>query len=122
MISQSDNVREIFGYWPDFADAKIVLFAYETPATVRLELSYIDAELQRAAIVGLRFTGVHELTLSELLSENVLDSLTVSDEMPMRVELAACYGVSGDFICTGAEVTGVAPNHSFKPKPLRGSA
>jgi len=122
MISQSENVISIFGYWPQFADAKVALIAYEPPGTIRLDLSYIDAEMQKAAVVRLRFTGVRELALSELLSENVLDSLTISDETPMRVELEPCYGLGGSFTCTGAEVTGVAPNNSFKPTPLRGAA
>jgi hypothetical protein len=122
MISKAETVASIFGYWPQFADAKIVLIAYESPGTIRLDLSYIDAEMQKSAVVGLRFTGVRELALSEILSENVLDSLTISNGTPMRVELDPCYGLGGSFTCTGAEVTGVAPNNSFKPTPLRGAA
>jgi hypothetical protein len=122
MISRSDTVESIFGYWPEFADAKILLLAYESSGTIRLDLSYIDAQLCKAALVSLHFTGVKDVALTELLTENVLDRLGISAGMPIRVELEACYGLSGSFTCTGAEVTGVVPNNSFKPKPLRGSA
>ena len=122
MISRSDAVESIFGYWPEFADAEVSLFSYESTGTIRLELSYIDAQLDKAAIVSLRFTGVSGVELTELMSRNVLDRLSVSMGTPIRVELEACYGLSGSFSCTGAEVAGVAPNNSFKPKPLRGSA
>jgi Immunity protein 50 len=116
MISQSESVKSIFGYWPEFADAKVVLVAYEQPDVIRLHLSYIDVQLEKAAVVSLQFSGVKDLELTGLSSENVLDSLSISADMPMRVELEACYGLSGSFTCTGAEVSGVAPNNSFKPK------
>jgi hypothetical protein len=122
MISRSDTVEAIFGYWPEFADAEVSLFAYESTGTILLDLSYIDAQLEKAAIVRLRFTGVSHVELTELMSHNILDRLSVSTGAPIRVELDACYGLSGSFACTGAEVAGVAPNNSFKPKPLRGSA
>lgn len=122
MISQSEAVESIFGYWPEFADAKILLLAYERPDIIRLDLSYIDVELEKTAVIGLRFVGVRDLYLTDLRSENVLDSLSISADTPMRIELEACYGLGGSFTCTGAEVTGVAPNNSFKPRPLRGSA
>jgi hypothetical protein len=122
MISQSEAVISIFGYWPEFADAKIVLLAFEVSGSIRLDLSYIDAGKQKAAVVSLRFTGVRELDLSKLLSENVLDELTISEGCPMRVELDPCYGLGGSFTCTGIEVTRVALNNSFKPSGLRPSA
>lgn len=53
------------------------------------------------------------MALSELLSESVLDRLTMSDDLPMRVELGTCYSLGGNFICTGAAVTWIAPNNLY---------
>jgi hypothetical protein len=122
MISRSDIVKSVFGYWPEFADARVLLLAYESNGTIRLDLSYIDAQLGKAAVVSLLFTGAADVELTQLLSENVLDRLSISADTPMRVDLEACYGLCGNFTCTTAEVIAVAPNNSFKPNPLRGSA
>ncbi|ATS49872.1 hypothetical protein XAP3CFBP6996_000175 [Xanthomonas citri pv. fuscans CFBP 6996] len=77
MISHAEEVEAIFGYWPEFADAKILLLTYERPDSVRLDISYIDADQQKSAIVGLRFTGVEDLDLADLRTENVLDILRI---------------------------------------------
>ncbi|ASK94941.1 immunity 50 family protein [Xanthomonas campestris pv. merremiae] len=92
-----------------------MLLTYERPDSVRLDISYIDADQQKSAIVGLRFTGVEDLDLADLRTENVLDILRISAGVPMRIELEACYGLSGSFTCKAAEVTRVTPNKFFKP-------
>ena len=66
--------------------------------------------------------GASQLGLGSLASENVLDCLTVTTGDPMMITLEPCIGLGGSFTCTAANVTGVSPNSSSKPTPLRGAA
>jgi hypothetical protein len=122
MISHSELVEDFFGYWPEFADARIVSFAWAQPGSMNLVLHYIDAEQRKDAIVSLRFGGATDVQLTDLKSENVLDRLGISAGSSVAVELEACYGLAGTFRCSVVEVTELAPNKSFKPMPLRGTA
>ncbi|OZB58541.1 MAG: hypothetical protein B7X39_18020 [Lysobacterales bacterium 14-68-21] len=114
MISHSETVESIFGYWPEFADGRIELFSFEWPGIICLRIAYIDSNTKKAAIVSLRFSGVTDIELSELHSENIVDVLSISSEPPNIVTIESCYGLCGTFKCTAAEVTGVVSNHSFK--------
>jgi hypothetical protein len=122
MITGSETVTSVFGYWPEFADARVLSFGFSADGTVSLVLSYIDASAGKSAEVFLSFSGVRELDLSSLASENVLDCLAVTPGDPMMVTLEPCIGLGGSFTCTAASVTGVSPNNSSKPTPLRGAA
>jgi hypothetical protein len=122
MITASETVTSIFGYWPEFADARVLSLAFSAEGTVSLVLSYIDASAGKSAEVSLAFSGVRELDLVSLAFENVLDCLTVAPGDPMTVTLEPCIGLGGSFTCTAAMVTGVSPNNSSKPTPLRGAA
>ena len=114
MISHAELVESIFGYWPEFSDGRIEFFSFEQSGIICLKISYIDSNIQKAAVVSLRFAGVTDIDLSELLAENIVDVLGVSSESPAIVTIEACYGLCGTFKCTSAEVTGVVPNPSFK--------
>ncbi|MGY1522076.1 Imm50 family immunity protein [Luteimonas sp. A482] len=122
MITGSETVTSVFGYWPEFADARVLSFGFSAEGAVSLVLSYIDASASNGAEVSLSFSGVRELELGTLASENVLDCLTVTPGDPMMVTLEPCIGLGGSFTCTAATVTGVSPNNSSKPTPLRGAA
>jgi len=114
MILHAELVESIFGYWPEFADGRIELFSFEQPRIICLRIFYIDSDIQKAATVSLRFTGVTDIDLSGVLSENVIDVLSVSSTSPAIVTIEGCYGLCGTFKCTSAEVTSVVPNNSFK--------
>ena len=122
MISHAELVEDFFGYWPDFADAKVVDFGWTLPGGIELALHYIDAGRGKDAVVKLRFSGVSNVRLTDLMSGNVVDCLSISRGPPFAIEIEACYGLAGTFQCSAVEVTGLAPNHSFKPTPLRGAA
>ncbi|MCC4610746.1 immunity 50 family protein [Xanthomonas campestris pv. esculenti] len=122
MISGTDAVTSIFGYWPEFAGARIISFCYTVEGLVTLKLSYIDATAGKGAFVSLAFTGARGIELTDLASENVLGCLSISEGSPMAVTLESCIGLGGSFTCTAVAVIGVVPNNSFKPNPLRGSA
>jgi len=122
MISRSELVEGFFGYWPQFADAKVVHFSWARSGEIDLALHYIDASEAKDAVVSFRFSGVRNVELTELKSENVVDCLSISRGALVGVELEACYGLGGSFECLAVEVTGLAPNNSSKPTPLRGAA
>ena len=114
MISHAELVESIFGCWPEFSDGRIELFSFEHPGIICLRIFYIDSNIQKAAVVSLRFTGVTDIDLSGVLSENVIDVLSVSSASPAIVTIEGCYGLCGTFKCISAEVTSVVPNSSFK--------
>jgi hypothetical protein len=115
MISHAELVESILGYWPEFADGLVEYLSFEYPDIVCLRIFYIDADLEKKIAVSLRFTGVTELDLGELRSQNTIDALHVSEASPATVTIEACCGVCGTFKCTSAEVTSVVPNYSSKP-------
>jgi hypothetical protein len=122
MIAHAELVEDFFGYWPEFADAKLVRFGWVQPGTIELALHYIDDGLGKDAVVNLRFSGVSSVRLTDLLSENVIDCLSISPGTPVAVDLEACYGLAGTFQCLAVEVSGLVPNNSSKPTPLCGAA
>jgi hypothetical protein len=122
MIKRSELVESIFGYWPTFADAKIVGFAWHVGGTIDMSIYYIDAQQRKDALVALRFSGVREIELAHLMAENVIDCLSFSFGEHVAVDLEGCAGLDGTFICSSVEVLAVGPNNSSKPTPLRGAA
>lgn len=104
MFKQMELVTSYFGYWPEFADGKVVRITYDATGVIELVIFYIDAENQKAAHVGLRFVSVTDVVITELRSENVIDSLSLSEDAPHRVSVEACYGLSGTFMCKNVEV------------------
>lgn len=45
-----------------------------------------------------------DVILTELRSENVIDSLLISGETSHNISIEACYGVDGSFMCKDIEV------------------
>lgn len=122
MISQRELVESFFGHWPEFADADIKLFTWARGQSIELELMYGEQALGKSAVVGLRFTGVRDIDLTEFRSQNVLDCLRITPEEPIEVELEACYGLGGTFKCSGIEVIKVAPHNSYMDSPTTARA
>jgi hypothetical protein len=109
MIAHAEKVESHFGYWPLFCDGKINSLAYIQPGAITLVISYADAEKQKAAEVTLTFSGVTDVELSDLKSENVIDALRIPEALPDQVTLEACYGLAGSFKCAAVEVSCVLP-------------
>lgn len=104
MITNSESVTNIFGYWPEFADGKIVRFSYDRAGVLFMEIHYIDSDQHKQAQVGLRFSGITKLELSDLLAENVIDKIAIEETDPISVNIEACYGLAGAFQCSSVEV------------------
>jgi len=104
MIANSGIVINHFGYWPSFCDARIEAINYSLPGTIELTLFYIDSDKNKSAHIALRFSGVAQLELNGLCSDNVIDELVIQAGKPLSVQLVGAYGLSGSFSCSGAEV------------------
>jgi hypothetical protein len=109
MVRNAEPVESFFGYWPLFCDGKIKRLSLVQPGSIGLLISYMDAEKGKRAEIELTFSGVTEVELTDLRSENVLDALHISDQVPAVVTLEACYGLAGSFKCVQAEVSSFLP-------------
>jgi Immunity protein 50 len=109
MITNAEMVESYFGYWPEFTDGKIVSFGYEAPNVIFMMISYFDAGTNKGAKIGLQFSGVSRIDLSELRSENVIESLRVIEAQPTQLVLNACYGLAGRFDFETVAVVSLIP-------------
>jgi hypothetical protein len=109
MILRAELVESIFGYWPAFADGRITSLTFEAAGSIGMVISYIDSDLRKCARVGLRFSGVSRVELSDLLSENIIDALQIPPPGAGIVEIEACCGLMGTFECAATEVTDITP-------------
>jgi hypothetical protein len=104
MIKNRELVTSHFGYWPEFADGKVMRFAFDYSGVIELVVHYIDAEKQKSGHIGFRFDSVSDVELMELRSENVIDVLGISGGGPHTVTIDACCGLYGTFMCREIEV------------------
>ena len=104
MIENAEKVLSYFGYWPEFCDAKIESFSYNKAGIIELSIFYIDLSLVKSAYVNIRFIGVSEVALYKLLSENVIDEMSIEGEGPFTVNIESCYGLEGGFKSKSIEV------------------
>ena len=114
MIIGESLVTSYFGYWPQFSDGKITRLSYERGGAVSMSISYIDLERRKAAEVSLKFSNASNIELTDFISENVLDVLSIEGANPIAVSLEACYGLSGHFTCEAVEVVAVLPNNKLE--------
>lgn len=104
MIANAESVTNIFGYWPEFADGIIKRFSYDRSGVLSMEINYIDSDQKKQALVGLRFLGITNLNLSDLLVENVIDKISIDENSQINVDIEACCGLGGSFHCSSVEV------------------
>ena len=108
IIKNRELVTSIFGYWPTFADAKFYEFKYSYKSReISASIYYIDADQNKRALIALKFGGVTEVQLTDIISENVIDEIQISNESPHVIEIEACCGLCGSFKCMNIEVEGV---------------
>jgi hypothetical protein len=104
MIKKKELVILHFGYWPEFADGKVNRFTFDASGAIELVIHYMDAENQISGYIGFRFGSVSDVELTELRSENVIDSFSINASEPHTVTIEACYGLVGTFMCKEIEV------------------
>lgn len=112
IVKNSDKVKSLFGYWPQFCDARVVALSMKRLAnknySLVVTLSYIDSEKSVAAEVEISFSGVSAINLSSFLDDNVLDELIITESSAnggVEISILACCGLAGSFRCESAEVT-----------------
>jgi hypothetical protein len=118
-IRNHESLVSRFGEWPSFHDAEVVwlrldragpsvevaIYVFRTPG--QLDENGYFKRLDES-IVQLRFSGVSELSISDLNEQNVLGGLTLQcDSDKVRVRLHPLYGLGGEFSCESVEVVGV---------------
>ena len=122
-LSNYRALLDHFGYWPSFHDANVISYAGPTAerATVDLTLhtwemtSEVDAKgyyvSRKHALVGFRFSGVHDASLESFDSGNILFGMEITradDADSFHVELDSVMDMSGDFYAASGEVLSVA--------------
>jgi hypothetical protein len=131
-IYGSEQVSNVFGYWPDFHDAEVVRMSlhrtadYDSGPTIFMDVHVFEItkevdekgyfKLQHHLLVTFRFDGVHDVDLSGFNNQNALNKLVVRDigtpafpEPQHEVVLDAAHGVSATFQCNEIMVTAVTP-------------
>lgn len=110
-IKNREKVKLLFGYWPQFCDARIVAFSIKRVAhknyLLNISLSYIDSEKSVAAVVEISFYGVSVINLNSFLDDNVLDELIIADSSihgEFEVTIFPSCGLGGRFQCESIEV------------------
>ena len=107
MIANSSGVIAHFGYWPLFCDAKVESFSFSLPGTLKLSVRYIDADQNKKATIDLLFSGITNMELNELRTENVVDEIIIREGVEIEVSIEAAYGLCGSFSCTKGVVAHV---------------
>lgn len=108
MIEGRELVTRRFGYWPEFADARVRFLRLHDSGCIEIGVHYIDADQAIKANIDLRFTGASEIQLMDFRSQNVLDALRITPGNPHRVDIESCCGVYGDFTCTRISVINIS--------------
>ena len=108
MIKNKELVTEHFGYWPVFADTKIKKVNFDKPEKIELSIFYIDTDKSKHGNVEIKFLEISDVHLHDLMSENVIDKLSIGNGSPHNVEIEACFGLNGTFCCKEIEVIRVS--------------
>ena len=108
MIINQESVVEMFGYWPKFCDARFTNFSYSASSDIRVNIFYIDADQAKEANIEIVFSGVKEVQLNDLLTENYIDEITISQDLTHEVNIDSCSGLNGTFKCARIEVVNVS--------------
>ena len=91
-----------FGYWPEFCDSKLLRFYVDLEKyEILLSLEYLDVDQGLSCRVDFICSAVFELSMSELRSGAVIESLDFKylDAGGVCVEVRGVYGVRGEFNC-----------------------
>ena len=142
LVKGGKSLVEAMGYWPSFHDANVMEASRSGDCfTVTVHLfamtDQVDSAgyyvLEKHHLVTIVMRGVERNSLPPDYSGDCLDLLTFqSTEGLLQVDFGSHMDQDGTIVCSEAEIASVipcssngvalAPNNSFKPKPLRGSA
>lgn len=97
------RVVDVFGYWPQFCDAKLRSFLIDLEKEcINIVLFYIDVDKSLSRLITLKFDQIQDVKLNDIFSENVFDSVTINhdDNNQFKVDISGCYGLNGGFSCS----------------------
>jgi len=99
MIKNKESVISYFGYWPEFCDAKIKELNFNSEGTLLISVNYIDSEINKEALINIKFIGITELKMYELRDDNNIDFIEIDDNDEIVVNIEAASGLSGSLKC-----------------------
>jgi len=125
-VQNTSRLVEVFGYWPSFHDAEVhraeldrgsgseppfitlVVHVFDTDGTVDDKGYY---RIRVSVLATLRFSNVQDVALHGFGVQNVLSELRIGpmDGGRSLLTLGECYGFSGSFSFTSADVVEVRP-------------
>ena len=142
LVKNGKSLVEAMGFWPSFHDANVMEASRDGDSfsvTVHLfaMTDQVDSAgyyvLEKHHLVTIVMGGVASNSLPSDYSGDCLDRLSFQRiGGHLQVDFSSHMNQDGTVVCTEAEIVSVipcsskgaalAPNNSFKPKPLRGSA
>ncbi|MFZ0479275.1 MAG: Imm50 family immunity protein [Terriglobales bacterium] len=100
------ELRDWFGYWPDFHDAEVISLHLNRRGNSFLRVHTWDATKEvdekgnyvqtKHVVVEFILESVSDLSLNEFSGQNVISGLGIEKTASgFRLELGACYGLAG---------------------------
>jgi hypothetical protein len=126
LISGSDQLTSIFGYWPSFHDAEVldIILSREPPSCdsptlrARIHVHEMTRETddrgyfvtRHHSITEFLFRGVEALKVEFFNHQNALQQLAITIEGDrFLVDFESAYGVEASFSCSAIELVSVTP-------------
>jgi immunity protein 50 of polymorphic toxin system len=142
LVENGKALTEAMGYWPSFHDANVLAVARDDHAfTLTVHLFAMTDQIDPAGyfilekhhLVTIVMHDVQSNSLPPAYSDDCLDRLSFSRTGDFsQVDFESHLDQDGTVVCRRVEIASIAPcssegvalapNNSFKPKPLRGSA
>lgn len=116
LVENYDNLISAFGEWPSFHDAEVrslvldssgpdlelTIYVFRTGSEQNAKGQFIRFD---EFLVGIRFSAISELNISDFNEQNVLAGLSLAEEPNgRRVGLDGLYGLTGSFLCEAIEI------------------
>jgi hypothetical protein len=137
LISGSEKITQVFGYWPTFHDAEVLDLhfwrghvdadkgVYDFPVlTLRIHLWELTKEvnsegylvLKHHTLTTLRFSDVHDFEMRDFNHQNAIMELSLSSHERTKppspyfaVQVIPAFGISASFNCIRIEVVDAVP-------------
>ena len=103
-IKNKQAITEYFGYWPEFCDAEIQEVTFDHHRNLSLTLFFVDEAIDKDATIKLTFKNLANVDLSDLLEENIISFMEISEDSIFDVNIESTIGLNGTFMCREIEV------------------
>lgn len=115
-IPGAEEVRNWFGYWPDFHDAEIISLELNRNKASTLSVFFCNTDGQRVTpegyfyqdkhvVVHFEMEGITDLQLSEFNHQNVISELILKKiEEGVEILMDGCYGMFGTITAESVKI------------------